>query len=156
MEVSLLLSSLIKIEDSVVNNVLLSALDFRAKIQASMAIGFSKKPDDAWFDELQQELNEIDNDLRPERNRMIHDYWLQLPEKVIRMQHIAKVIKDQRSKVLTLANNKPITVGEIIALTVRIAKASGKMTELRNRYSGSAPLPKIPSSPPRQKNPDQG
>src|SRR3546814_2313559 len=55
---------------SIVNN-----MDMRDKIKGLLALGFLKKPSDDWYNELKTTINEIDNDLRPERNRMIHDSW---------------------------------------------------------------------------------
>lgn len=156
MQITFLLSELINIKDAVTNNVILSALDLRAKMHAIPPIAFAKSPDRDWYEELQAELNEIDNDLRIERNRTIHDYWVWLPDHVLRIQHVAKVSKQQREKVLSLANNKPISAGEIIALTLRIAKAGGKITELRERYVAQrASSPEKPAQQPQRPDHDQ-
>lgn len=73
--VTILLDMLMDISHRDTLNIILGVLDFRTKIQIAAPIAFSKKGNSAWFQKLQNELNSIDNDLRPERNRMIHDFW---------------------------------------------------------------------------------
>jgi hypothetical protein len=50
--------------------------DIRSKIEMIKGIAFIRKGSDAWFDEMLILLNRIDNELRPKRNRYIHDLWL--------------------------------------------------------------------------------
>jgi hypothetical protein len=50
-------------------------LAFRDMIDASKVAIISRFQNDAWIDAVKAELNYIDNDLRPERNRLVHDQW---------------------------------------------------------------------------------
>ncbi|MGA7264382.1 MAG: hypothetical protein WA709_07980 [Stellaceae bacterium] len=51
-------------------------MDFREKLAVIKSVGFEIMPSPEWFDELEQTTKEIDQKLRPERNRMIHDLWI--------------------------------------------------------------------------------
>ena|ERR1051325_2273963 len=50
-------------------------IDFREKLQILRSVAFRIKPTQKWFSDVDKLLNHIDNELRPERNRMIHDRW---------------------------------------------------------------------------------
>ena len=157
--VAILLDDLLDIQHRDTVNILMGALDFRAKVQIAAPLAFSKKKSLDWFERLQSELNSVDNDLRPERNRMVHDFWSGgggLP--VNRTQLGARVVKDQRDKILKLATVKPVTADEITMLIVRVARAIGAIDILREEYSGlSLALPKIPNArePTPGPSPDQ-
>lgn len=68
-----LLRTLVPLNPSEVCNAVTSSIDFRAKIQLALNLGLLKKPSDIWFSELLSVLNDIDNRLRPQRNRFAHD-----------------------------------------------------------------------------------
>ncbi len=152
-----MLGDLMAIEDATVKNVVISSLDMRGKMQAILPIAFSKKRSDSWFSQLQTEINEIDNKLRPERNRLIHDYWIVMPDTVHRMQHTATVVRDQRTQLLKLAEHVPVSVGDLLALQIKIAKASGRIQELADQYAGRPTLREIFGKQPlpRSPTPDQ-
>lgn len=145
MSVSFLLSDLMAIKEPTTNNVILGALDFRAKVQAVLPLAFTKKPTKMWFEDVQKELNEIDNSLRPERNRTIHDYWMtMLDGGVQRVQMTAKVINDQREKRLILANFKPVSIDDLKTVQIRIATAIGNIDLLREVCRRLTTLPSTP------------
>lgn len=56
-------------------NVIVGNVDFREKLQMVLGLGFLKKPSVEWFNYLRSVLVIIDNELRPERNRHVHDLW---------------------------------------------------------------------------------
>jgi hypothetical protein len=55
---------------------MIDCLDFRDRIKATRigAVATSEAPPE-WAEELVEALNYIDNDLRPMRNRYVHDLW---------------------------------------------------------------------------------
>lgn len=59
-------------------------IDIRGKIQILLAVGFMKQRSKEWFDLLQRVLNIIDNELRSERNRNVHDAWIKHRGEVLR------------------------------------------------------------------------
>jgi hypothetical protein len=70
--------------------------DVRDKIQMLKAVGFLHKPSDEWFEALSDVLDRIDNEIRPQRNRFIHDEWVDTggPEP-IRRTHKTALSKPQ-------------------------------------------------------------
>jgi hypothetical protein len=151
LEVSLmsLLDALWAIPDRTLVNILMGALDMRGKVQVIIPLAFHRRPNDAWFDAVQTEMNTIDNVLRPERNRMVHDFWTVADgdTSANRFQFGARVVKDQRTKKLQLANIKDVSANDITLLTVAIARATGAVDLLRERYAGPPTLPRIPRPP---------
>lgn len=59
-------------------------MDVRQKIQTAKAIAVGFRP--PLFKRVERLLNQIDNDLRPKRNRYIHDVWIDDGEGFIRIQ----------------------------------------------------------------------
>ena len=103
---------------------------------------------------LLQYINEIDNPIRSERNRMIHDFWIGLDDGTVqRSQLKPKVIKSQaHQRKLVLANYKPITPNDISILCAQIEKASVDVIVHWDAYihSGrlrSRPSPRLPGRP---------
>jgi hypothetical protein len=47
----------------------------RDKLQIIKSTAFTLYHPSKWFDDLEVLVNTIDNELRPERNRMMHDVW---------------------------------------------------------------------------------
>lgn len=174
--VTLFLIDLLDIEDKTSKNVIAGLLDFRAKLQTLLPMGFARKPSDDWYAGLEKAVNHIDNDLRPERNRMIHDTWTGPEEgSSLRMQLSARVVNAQsRTKVLTLAVTKQVKAEDIGRLYEKVIAATDTINDLwtgyktfgetsihrrvaqvlsrRQNLSGSPPAPEIqppplPSSP---------
>jgi hypothetical protein len=50
--------------------------NIRDKVKMLKALGFMRKPNDKWYDDLEQRLNLIDNQFRITRNQYIHDLWI--------------------------------------------------------------------------------
>ncbi|WP_065518296.1 hypothetical protein [Mesorhizobium amorphae] len=134
---TLLLNTLTGIADPTTKNTLLGLMEFREKVRALLAIGFKHKPSDDWYDRLQQTLREIDEGIRPERNRMIHDFWTDLPQdgSVRRMQITPKIVNVQsRQKQLILSITKAVTPKDISDLSKRIERASEAVIKLDREY----------------------
>src|SRR3546814_17474159 len=108
---------------SIVNN-----MDMRDKIKGLLALGFLKKPSDDWYNELKTTINEIDNDLRPERNRMIHDSWHNTGDEAFRLTTYAKVSHVQaRELALHFGEGKPIGPSDIWVLYIKVLRAAGHL-----------------------------
>ena len=50
-------------------------LAIREKCSVMLSLAFVYRLDDDWFGELSGHLNAISNDLRNQRNRILHDTW---------------------------------------------------------------------------------
>jgi hypothetical protein len=134
--VTLFLIDLLDIEDKTSKNVIAGLLDFRAKLQALPPMGFARRPSDTWYASLEKVVNHIDNDLRPERNRMIHDTWTGPTEgSSLRMQLSAKVVNAQsRTKVLKLAVTKQVKSEDIGRLYEQVIAATDAINDLWSGY----------------------
>ncbi len=151
MDITLFLNQLASIKDTVTNNTLLGVTGMREKMQAVRALGYSKRPNDAWFDQLDTTLNEIDNDLRNERNRMVHDFWIKVPQDSTakRSRFNPRVVNTQsRTKKLEFASFKPIAPNDISVLARRIEEASVEILELRRQLAPTPSLGAPPALPP--------
>jgi hypothetical protein len=148
--VSLFLLKLCDIPDSTTKNVIFGALDFRSKLHALLPMAFSKKPDDDWYARVEKVVNQIDNDLRAERNRIIHDSWIEMPgsDGPHRMRIFGRVVNAQsRTKKLQLADYRPFTPKDVGVLYVQMIRARQLIEQLSVEHdkrmgSGVFPLPK--------------
>lgn len=133
MEVSLALDQLSAVQDRVVRNVFVGAIDFRAKLHALLPIAFDKRINDLWYENIEALVNHIDNDLRPERNRIIHDSWIEMPgrDEPHRMRIFGKVVKPQsRTRELRLADFRPFMPKDVGLLYVRMIRARANLSRM--------------------------
>lgn len=157
-EIAVFLAALLDLNETVRRSLILGALDFRAKLTMLLPIGFKRKPTEHWYESLEKLVNHIDHDLRPERNRIIHDYWTQVPtadspEGVPhRITLIGRVIRPQaRLQELKLGEVKPFTAKDVGVLYVSIIQAQTRMIALRHRLFPPS-LPPIPRNPSDNRN----
>jgi hypothetical protein len=125
-------------------SVILTTMNLREKVAAIKVIGFKKKSSDQWFADLDAALNTIDEELRPERNRYVHDYWFaaETGEPVVRVQHKAKLVKPKAKQIaINYYSAQRIEVGEILALQVRILSSTGRVMDLIGRSGLNFPPP---------------
>ncbi len=163
LDIAHLLISLAGLSDPVPKNVLIGALDMRAKLNAVLTIGFERKPSDIWFAELNKLVNSIDNGIRTERNRMIHDFWLSVPEEdgtetMQRVQLRASLKKEPPSgtQTLRLADFKPVKPAEIAELCEVIFAANLTAIRLRREFERAPLHGKLqPPNPPQSQTSDQ-
>ncbi len=118
MDMTLFLNDITRIEDRDTKNVILGSMDMKMKLTALKNIGFSKRPSDEVFIELEKILIRIDQDLTQERNRNTHDFWTELPNEsgIHRMRLRAEVKRDNARRVLQLATFKSITLLILVKL----------------------------------------
>jgi len=113
-------------------------IDMRQKIEIVKALAFVKKSSDEWFNELLAVLNEIDNGLRPERNRNIHDYWLvHHPSRGETTRHSARARlrkADRGQHVLTTYEQTQIAATQIWDLVHAIRNAGERLHHLWHDY----------------------
>lgn len=81
--------------DLKVSGAVTANIDFREKIQIALTVGYLHRKSDEWFSDLRELLNYIDNELRPLRNRLIHDEWDYYGDAVWRRQFKTRFIKRQ-------------------------------------------------------------
>lgn len=155
-DVTLFLVAVSKLEDATSKNVLMGAMEMRSKLNALAAIGFKRRPTKLWFERLSKTIRIISDELRMERNRMIHDFWHSIPDEsgvevITRTTLSAKVVKEPPSgeQKLQLAQFKPVKPSEISDLCQRIVEANITLNQLRREYEwhpskGIPPLPKPP------------
>lgn len=153
LDVACFLISVSHLEDPTDKNVLVGMLDMRAKISALIAIAHKRKPSEEWFKNLSIVLNKIDSQLRDERNRIIHDYWLSIPsedgrEIMNRVRIRPKVKNEPKSGIsrLHLATFKPTTPEDILNLCEDVIAANVKMNLLRREFD----LFPLHGKPPKQ------
>jgi hypothetical protein len=150
-DVTVFLTVIAPMSDAAVKNVFMGSMDFRAKLHALLAIGFKKKPNDAWYADLAQLVSTIDSSLRTERNRMVHDFWYTIPtkagtEEINRVQIKPRVVNEQaRTKKLQLADLKPVTAADIASVCDTILDANVRLLVLQHRYEWT-PSPAIPEN----------
>ena len=145
LETSLLLFQLMQPVGDYEATITITNMDFREKIAAILALGFHKRPDDAWFASLKQKLNDVDNDLRPARNRFVHDHWLQVGDEVIKFTMKTGVYYEQaRTLALKLYEIQTLSPAKILILSIKVLSASGALMSLRQQLP---PLPDTPSRP---------
>lgn len=142
LSVNALLCTLAEMDTFDASAALVQNMSFRDKLAALRTLGFVRKPSDEWYSNLESAVNEIDNDLRPERNRMVHDSWHPGEDDMLRVTHSAKVIREQAHKMaLQYGTGKLVSAPEISALSIRILAAQGALL----KYLGEHDLARRPS-----------
>jgi hypothetical protein len=115
-------------------------IDFREKLQIIKSVAFAAThnvipaPTEnvEWFDRLEGIVNLIDNELRPNRNRMIHDMWIGKSgsDELVRFGFTPK-LKIPQSRRRTLERDiVPISAAEIWTFCIRVRQAQNDLSEL--------------------------
>ena len=127
---------------SVVNN-----MDMRDKFKALLAVGFVKKPSEEWYMELKTLVDQIDNDLRPQRNRMVHDSWHNAGDEAFRLTTYAKVSYVQaRELALHFGEGKITKPVDIWVLFIQVLAAGGHLDDLLGQYNAAQAQPSSDTS----------
>lgn len=140
-DIALFLSTLTKIGNKTIKNVLIGSLDMRGKIQALKTIGFDQQPNEKWFGDLDTLIGTINNELRNERNRMVHDFWITYlddagEEEINRVNLKASINRAQGSgdKSLQLSDTRPVSSEDVSTLCEKIIQANAQLNSLRYAY----------------------
>jgi hypothetical protein len=120
--------------------------DIREKIRMALAIGYLRRPDDVWFEKLKEVLDRIDNELRPERNRVIHDVWMVSisgsEHDIIRRRIQTRVKRPQASQsTLETEQTTIVAADEIWALSDRIRDANSTVSVVWENFLHPGFLP---------------
>lgn len=100
-------------------------IDFRDKIRMALAVGYQFRPSEDWFARYKAVLDNIDNNLRPERNRIIHDTWTFDEGALIRWQRKTRAYRPQaRELAVKLDEKTPYNVRDIYLTCQEMADAS--------------------------------
>jgi hypothetical protein len=94
------------LDEGTITHAITSNLDIRNKIQSVKALAFARKPNPEWFRQLTEQLDYIDNTLRPERNKYVHSFWRFPRGKLTRVSRRIRFKKAQAFKELTLATEE--------------------------------------------------
>jgi hypothetical protein len=145
-EVDKFLTFLTPLEYGEVGESILGNSNIRDKIKMLKALAFIRKLDDGWYRELDAVLKLIDDNLRPDRNRYVHDLWIEhatyenkqlIAASVARRTRGAKVVKAQsRKQELSLFRDVPTKAQEIWALAHAIRNAGVQLTVLHMHHRG--------------------
>jgi len=114
----------------------LSHMDIRQRIAVAKALAANGVDPDL-YDSLERLLNRIDNELRAERNRYIHDQWTVLDETIIRRRQGAKVIRPQ-SRTLEVRHSYDrayASIDEVNDFAERLATALSEVLALNQELS---------------------
>lgn len=123
-----------KSENRVPLHIALTNMDMRQRIATAKAFA-SQAPtaDNTFFDRIERCLNRIDNELRIERNRYVHDFWGPGDElgTVERFQQKTVVTKPQsRTRELEIGTTKIYTgMEEVEAFVLRLEEAFRDLCE---------------------------
>jgi hypothetical protein len=77
-----------------VMHTVLSVMDVRQRVAAAKALAAGGLDPDLYAT-TEKLLNYIDNDLRNERNRFVHDNWQERDGKIVRTKHGVRVVRPQ-------------------------------------------------------------
>lgn len=135
--VDTMIAKLIPLPDDM-RHAALGHIGFRERVFTLKTVGFIRKPDADWFNELEAVLNCIDNEIRNERNRFTHDIWLPSnePHAMDKVNRAPKIKKKPGSGELEFQayERKPISLLDITRITTRIGGATEALQELHNDY----------------------
>lgn len=114
---------------------LLSAnLDLRGTINSAKALALSICTDNPiLFSRLEPLLNRIDNELRNERNRFVHDRWIVAGDKIVRLKtgtKISRLPSTGNIRLETETKREFATISDVSEVASRIADANRQVADL--------------------------
>ncbi len=134
--IDITLSVLMQTPSRNITSAITSNCDIRTKLRILMVAGYEHKLSDKWFKQFKELLDTIDNELRPERNRIIHDVWITDDEEILRWQRSTKVVKPQAHKLnIHFGEPLPHPVSQIFDTSDRIGQATFDLVKLVVRTS---------------------
>lgn len=118
-------------------HIITSSIDFSKKLDVIKHIGFIRKPSTRWFAQWEGLINHIDNSLRPERNRHVHDLWRKEPERHTpsRISSKVKLVtpKARAERILQTSETTEVDIKEVRNLAAAIQDAAASMVRLLGR-----------------------
>jgi len=132
---------LIPIAPGAVSDIVTANASLHEKLEMLKALAFARKRDADWSYAVEQLTNVIDGDLRPERNRLIHDSWHNAANDIIRRTRKTKIKKPAANqRELIIFTDTPMKVEAIWDFAAAIREAERTATILRLNY-GPRPSP---------------
>jgi len=116
-------------------------LDFRDKLNLIKTLAFARDPDSDWFNRVEKLVNVIDNELRVERNALVHGRWnVDLDGTVKRHRRSRPVVayKQSRRRHLALPLPEPITLDRISEVTGKILDCCVELANLDDEFIDGA------------------
>jgi len=112
-------------------HILASAGDIRDKIRVLRALAFLRKWEEPWFDKVNKILTDVDDRIRPLRNRFVHDRWLAPRGKLQYRTRTVRITKPQSfARVLVTEQHTPVRMKQIWDLGKSILNAQIKLIGL--------------------------
>jgi hypothetical protein len=108
-------------------STVLSHMDVRQRIAVAKVLA-AQGVDPDLYGQIERLLNTIDNDLRNERNRFVHDHWQIEDEVIVRRKHGARVIRPQ-SRTLAIQQSTDRSYGDV----AQIAEFTGRVATTFNQ-----------------------
>ncbi len=135
-EVTQYLATMIPVQTLKDIHVMGAELDIRDKLALLRGFAFNRINDHEMRDELDDIINHIDNELRSDRNRIIHDSWVQGagPTKRLRYKTAYKKPESRQPLRLTTFEEVEMSVEDIQEVGNRIGKAMGRLTINRGLF----------------------
>jgi hypothetical protein len=128
-----------------VSECVTSNTDLKRKLQIALSLGHLRRPSDEWFEKMKHCLDDIDNRLRNDRNRLIHDVWAIHDPTPMRIHRRTKITKPQASQPSKLSFDEliPVSDDEIWKLHSGIKDAANLINALmvNFRIPGAVPWP---------------
>ena len=139
-----LLQTITPLEPGRISDCITANADIRAKMQMVKALSFARKPTDGWFEHVEEVINRIDNNLRLQRNRFIHDAWVGL-EPIKRRTRRTSIKRSQAraDPELTTYEDVPVTASEIWQFVQQISEAQVMLSLYQSHYR------ELTASPPK-------
>lgn len=112
---------------------------FGDKLSMIKALAVTKHNDPKWVEDFVTLVNTIDQEIRPRRNRVVHDAWLAGSDgKVYRAQGFTRVKRTQAHQPLSLhaEERTEMTATEIQQISVDITKAAHHLFTLMTSWPG--------------------
>jgi hypothetical protein len=116
-------------------------LDLRQKISAAKVLAHNVTQPTDFYERAESLLNYVDNELRPERNRYVHDLWEYQDGRIVRNSMNPRVIKPQsRMREVRLISEKEFaSVDEITAFAEKLFDARDRLSLLDGELAGLIP-----------------
>ena len=123
--------------DTETSTLIGASIELRAKIQIVKALAFKKRWSDKWYNSLEMDLDEIDNDLRVQRNRFVHDLLVPDGDEIKRHQRKVGINKRQSRMPLelSLAESTTVTADDIWKLADRTQLCMVRLIILADGYT---------------------
>jgi hypothetical protein len=131
-----LILALLSVNHDDIGVSLTSNIEFREKIQIALTVGLKKKYDDAWYENLKELLDKIENDLRVQRNRYVHDLWTLSGTQIKKLQFKTSIKRPQARMPLELKTQHETIVSpeEIWSVAEKINIAAGHVALSTQAY----------------------